>query len=309
MKAKQCRVDMPCSEETADTAHEFARSLNRPRMGCYLYCFTLAQHALDLSGPMVDPRYGLRATWYGSIAAIWSHVGFDQFHLEKFEARAAAPQTIAAVAVRHDEVISRLMQTAPVLPLKLCTLFDREQHVGAFLSDHAQQIFEFLEKMRHQQEWGVKILLVPQRTARVQSEVEHRSVDARPTNHLSATRGAAALTTLGAGRRYFERKRQEHERREQAQAQAARRVAEVESTLRRFTPDVRPLPFRRNSRVQEHGDLVWNAACLLDTDRLNNLRCELSAVAERLQKEGFVVEMTGPWAPYNFCPSLDERSG
>jgi hypothetical protein len=61
--------------------------------------------------------------------------------------------------------------------------------------------------------------------------------------------------------------------------------------------------------VEERGDLVWNAACLLDTDRLNKLRSDLSAVAERLQKEGFVVEMTGPWAPYHFCPSLDESSG
>jgi hypothetical protein len=56
-------------------------------------------------------------------------------------------------------------------------------------------------------------------------------------------------------------------------------------------------------RPEAHGrdaEMILNGAYLVEEDRLDELRSAIATLQERWDPDGFSVELTGPWPPYNF---------
>ena len=92
----------------------------------YVYALTYAGCPPVDFGPGVDPRYGVEILPGGRIAAAASVVGLDQFDLTKIQEGTADVAWLSRVALRHNEIVQRLAEGGPVLPLRLATLFRGE---------------------------------------------------------------------------------------------------------------------------------------------------------------------------------------
>ncbi|TLD40090.1 MAG: hypothetical protein JETT_3652 [Candidatus Jettenia ecosi] len=50
--------------------------------------------------------------------------------------------------------------------------------------------------------------------------------------------------------------------------------------------------------------MVMNAAFLIKQQMLASFRDSINIQGEKYKNEGLMLELTGPWPPYSFCPEL-----
>lgn len=49
------------------------------------------------------------------------------------------------------------------------------------------------------------------------------------------------------------------------------------------------------------GEIVLNAAYLVDRSRTREFDAKVRELRERLERDGITIHRSGPWAPYSFC--------
>src|SRR5919197_1737576 len=63
------------------------------------------------------------------------------------------------VARSHEAVLDRALATATIVPLRLCTLYEKEQGVREMLEREHDSLTAALEALAGRQEWGVKVIV------------------------------------------------------------------------------------------------------------------------------------------------------
>ena len=171
----------------------------------------------------------------------------------------------------------RLVAATTVVPLRFGSLHTDRAAVESFLAEHRGDFATALERVRGRVELGVKVWIV-------------------------AEEAAAAGELPATGRAYLER-------RLEAREDAARSRASLEERLRAIHTRLlaladagalnRPQPRELSGDRRE---MAMNAAYLVPAGD-----DALVAEVERLRGEhpDLALEVTGPWAPYNF---VEERS-
>ena len=62
------------------------------------------------------------------------------------------------------------------------------------------------------------------------------------------------------------------------------------------------LPPQNRELSGHEGEMLLNAAYLVEAQRVADLRERAAELAERHAAVGARIELTGPWPPYNFVP-------
>jgi hypothetical protein len=285
---------------------------------CYCqYAFAQPICRVQEIGPGVDPHFHVELICEGPIAAVVSRVGLDQFDPERLQGKTAEDiQWLGKVAARHNEIICQAAISSAVLPLRLGTVFQSRDSLQAMLVRCRSTVAKFLEQLGNRQEWGIKLYLdkhqpepipghlgppPPHFLARTNpSHGENTpSVSPRQAENMapssSATSGTAYLT---------QKKAQLDSRREQ-RANVYQTIQSVEESLASKAEHhcrIRNLPSDLTGRAEE---MVFNAAFLLPSSSQASWLETVHRVYRDIQSKGIVLEVSGPWPPYHFCPSLE----
>ncbi len=129
-------------------------------------------------------------------------------------------------------------------------------------------------------EWGVKVF-------------------ADPSAH-SIQDGGGSPTTEARGTGYLLRRQHERalaERASEVRARCAQVVHQQLGALARASTTNPP------QRPEVHGrelTMLLNAAYLIERDRAAEVQAALTSLQGEWSSLGFVIELTGPWPPYNF---------
>jgi len=240
----------------------------------------------------VDPRFPVELVRYGRLAAVTSRVGLQSslagapagFDLAKLQEGTADLPWLSKVAVRHNEIIATVARHLPVLPMRLGIFFTSRSSLIAKLAPYEANTAEFLRRIEDQQEWAVKIYCT--------------SLDARSFD------GPAHA---GGGTQYLAAKGRLALRRQQAQAAVRQAVLTVEARLQGITDSLhrlRPLPNTLTNRPEK---MIWNGAFLLSRSTIRAFHAACEQLGSELAPGGLLVELTGPWPPYHFCPSFESQ--
>jgi hypothetical protein len=195
------------------------------------------------------------------------------------------------VARAHETVLDHALAGATIVPLRLCTLYESDDRVREMLARERGSFAAALDHLAGRQEWGVKVL--------VEGEQLEREAHAR-TPGVPGTE--SDLETRGTGGAYMLRRRMEREVRETADGLARRVAEDVHARLSGFALDaVTRSPQNRDISGHE-GEMVLNAAYLVDAQRLDELHRLVSGLEDEHRAVGAHIEITGPWPPYNFVP-------
>jgi hypothetical protein len=195
---------------------------------------------------------------------------------------------LARVARAHESVLDQAVAATTIVPLRLCTLYESPAAVERMLARERDAFAEALDVLASRQEWGVKLLVTPELLA-------------------EAARGrsdkAATPEPRGTGGAYLMRRRLEREVREHAASLAAELADEVHGLLDDLAVDAVTRPPQNRDLSGHEGEMLLNAAYLIEGDRVGDLH-ELAAELEGRHRDvGARIEVTGPWPPYNFVPS------
>jgi hypothetical protein len=259
---------------------------------CYcLYAFALPKCRVEEIGPGVDPRFQVELIREGPIAAITSRVGLDQFAPERLQGKTAEDiQWLSKMAVRHNEIICQASASSAVLPLRLGTVFHSRDSMRAVLARCAASVAEFLKQLGNRQEWGVKLYL-----GKLRLEPIPGHTGPPPPHFLGPQRTGTAYLT--------QKKAQLDDRREQ-RADVHRTIQNVEQRLAGKAENscrIRNLPTDLTGRAEE---MVFNGAFLLPSSAQAAWLEAIKTIDRDVKDKGLVLELSGPWPPYHFCPSL-----
>jgi hypothetical protein len=249
-----------------------------PEPATYVYCLVQSARSFSVKGaptgiPGAGPARVLPVG--GDIWAIVADAPLDRFSDEQLQLELQDIEAVSRYALAHAAVIEFFFQKAPVIPLKLFTLFSRDERARTQLAGRGSTVRNLFARVRGLEEWGARI------TA---SSVRKSPIAARKTEPAS-------------GRAYLETKKQLKDD-DGAPSPAVRRdVGAALAALGKLAAKVRKENFPPPGLGRPY---VAGASFLVRAQRRAAWKKRVSQVAAALDRQGHRLEVSGPWPPYHF---------
>lgn len=256
----------------------------------YQYAYVWPDWSPADIGPGVDPRFEVELVRDKPIAAVASRVALDQFDVQRFEGKTTEDISwLQRVAIRHDEIICQATRSSPVLPLRVGTVFQSRSSLLAAASRVQKTVFEFLNTVRDHQEWTVKMYL--EKNAAPDFSGHNRSLRFdRGENH-------------SAGAHYMMRKKAQLQQSQERRTDLKREINNVEKQLKFSADAACRARLLSNDLTGRPEQMVFNGAFLLAAPQVRAWLAEAERIREFVRRAGLLLEVTGPWPPYHFCPT------
>ena len=265
----------------------------RTRPAIYLYC--LVESAESAVAPsLVGVPEGLPETSPPRLLPLggdlWLVVGeapLPAFSAAEIERRLSDLPWVSACAVAHERVVAHFAALAPVVPMKLFTLYETEARAVADLAARREEIEAVLDRVAGCAEWGTR--------------VHFDGSWAVPAERRPAAAGEAA-TPPASGRSFLLRKKAEQE---DVRNRLRRAGAAVEEAFDELSRQAAASRRREPPALAEPGPrLLLDAAFLVPAAAAEAFENVVQAVAERLAASACRLTLTGPWPPYNFIEEV-----
>jgi hypothetical protein len=205
---------------------------------------------------------------------IWAVVAdapLERFSGEALQKELQDVDAISRHALAHASIVEFFFHHAPVIPLKLLTLFSSDEVARAGLKARAARLRRMFADLRGLEEWGVRIFA---------GEVEER--------------GAAALTS---GREYLQTKKRLHDQAVAPPRTIVRTVNGALSSIGKLAARTKKEAFPSPGKGRPY---VAGASYLVRTARRGAWRKKVMKTTSHLASQGHRLEMSGPWPPYHF---------
>ncbi|MFF4297322.1 GvpL/GvpF family gas vesicle protein [Streptomyces vinaceus] len=184
------------------------------------------------------------------------------------------------VARTHHGVVQAVATCAPVLPLRMATVYQDDHRASQALAAQHRVFSERLDQLRAHTEYGVKIYLTPSTTP------DPDQATAGPTQPTSP------------GKAYLRARRAQHHTREAVYQQAQHAAQAIDAIAAHHTTQrVRHAPQRGALTATQEN--VLNDAYLVPDDQAAQFQAAIVDAARRFPD--LRIEVTGPWAPYSFA--------
>ena len=248
--------------------------------GLWAYCVARDDAALADGGPGVHPDNELMWLRDGGLALLVSRVPLAEFGEEPLRRNLNEFAWLERVARAHEAAIAAAFANAPVVPLRLATIFAGEEGARRMLEERREALAGALDLLAGREEWSVKLLV---------------DREARPAPE-------EATAEVASGTDYLMRRREERRLRAEADDRAAGLAEDVHAHLQELAVAARVLPAQNRELSGLEGDMVLNGAYLVERERAADLRALVAALEEREHGHRSRIALAGPFPPYSFVP-------
>jgi hypothetical protein len=238
----------------------------------------------------VDDRHPPFFQAFGKLAAVMSLVSQAEFCGSAGEANLQNLAWLAPRACRHQAVVEEVMNRGPVLPARFGTLFSSRASLETYLREHEEVIGEFLENVRDREEWAVKGFLDP---ARAEAAL---LAGLRP--------GADRPPGTSPGLAYLQEERLQITAKQELEERVAAASDELWAELSPVVSAAHERRLLTRETTGETRDMVFNWAFLVPQAVVAELRGRIERANAGQKLCGLAFELSGPWPPYSFRPSL-----
>lgn len=276
-------------------------------------------------GAGIDSRFPVERIGDGPVIALASRIDSDQFALERLQGGTAEQVCwLKQIAARHNEIICQAAKTSAVFPLPLVAAARTRERLQTALSKCRSTVFEFLRRFGDRQEWSVTLFLEevqfepmaahagpprphhplmvaagpstrnqPARAKPIRGKSPHEAAARKKTSSAAATcllpRQAAVALPGGV----------------QLQVDLCHTLQTVEQRLARKAEHCRRIQTLPGLLTGRSEPMVFSAAFLMSALAQESWLETIERVRQDVRSKHLVLEVTGPWPPYHFCPSLD----
>lgn len=263
-----------------------------PGEALWAYCVARAStDAPDMEGVAAGP---IERVERDQLVAFVSRVPLSDFGEEPLRRNLNDLAWLERVARSHEDVLERALRTATVAPLRLCTIYESEERVRTTLEREHDTFLEILERLEGRQEWGVKLLVDPQRLA---DEARARSPEAAATEEQ--------LAQCSEGGAYLLRRRLERQVSEVAAWIADELARQVHARLQDWAVDAVTRPPQNRDLSGHEGEMVLNGAYLVEREQADGLRELVAELEQRHRALGARIALGGPFPAYSFVPEAE----
>lgn len=223
-------------------------------------------------------------TSLAALAFVASDVAEEDFNEAALKNHFEDLQWLEHVARTHHDVVQAVAARAPVLPLRMATVYQDDHRAGQALAAQRALFIQRLDQLRAHTEYGVKIYL------------RHDATEP-PI--------AAPAPPTSPGKAYLQARRAQSHSREAVYRQAEQAAGAIEAIASRHaTQRVRHAPQRGELTGPQEN--VLNDAYLIPDDRAGPFQAAIAEAAGNFPN--LRIEVTGPWAPYSFAMPASGRA-
>jgi len=256
----------------------------------YLFCFARRHRLPVLEVPGLDHRHPVSLWPFKDIVAVLGMSSIEDFCGPEAENRMKDLAWIGPRACRHEKVVEEAMRRSPAFPARFGTIFSSFDALEKLLDVHYDEISRFLDKAAGKDEWAVKGLL-------------NRAQARRSFSNLMLSKEEGRLASLSPGKRYLSE--------QQIRSSADR---ELKSWLQGVIKGIGDDLCRHSSEFCERKvlsldieamDMVLNWAFWVAREDSDDFRAGVDRANKQNDRQGLLLQLSGPWPPYSFLPSLD----
>jgi hypothetical protein len=255
----------------------------------WAYCVTRAGDPPAMKGVHGSPVGRVEED---GLALFVSSVPLAEFGEEALRRNLNDLDWLERVARDHETVLERALEDGTIVPLRICTIFADEEGARHMLTEQRSALGTALDALVGRQEWGVKLTVD---RAALEAAARERAPDAFEEELEGQTAGGA----------YMLRRRQERQLREAADRLAGGLAEDVHARLQDWATDAVVNPPQNPELSGHEGDMLLNAAYLVEEAKVERLHELVAELRERHRELGARLELTGPWPPYNFVPRTE----
>jgi hypothetical protein len=257
--------------------------------GLWAYCITRASDPPQIAGVHGSPVERIESD---GLAVLVSRVPLAEFGEDALRRNLNDLDWLERVARDHETVLENALAGGTIVPLRICTIFTDEEGAGRMLRQRRSALDTALDVLDGREEWGVKLTVD---RAALEAAVRDRAPDELDEE----------LEGRSAGGAYMLRRRQERQLREAADRLAGDLAEDVHARLQDWATDAVVNPPQNPELSGHEGDMLLNAAYLVETAKVERLHELVDELRERHRDLGARIELTGPWPPYNFVPQTE----
>jgi hypothetical protein len=260
--------------------------------GIYLFCFarTHGIPALKIAG--IDDRFPVWQWGFKGVTVVVSKISVEDFTGPEAESRLKDLSWVGPRACRHQEVVEHVMRYSPVLPARFGTIFTSLKSLGKILEIYHATISRFLDRVADKDEFSVKGLMDRAKTKK-------RVLD------LIFAREAGRLSSLSPGIRYFQEQRIRSNTDKEIHDWLKEIRKKIADDLNRYAIDFCELKVFSRGVTGIDMDIVLNWAFLVSRKTTEDFRARVGQANSDHANQGLTFQLSGPWPPYSFCPSLE----
>jgi hypothetical protein len=226
----------------------------------------------------VDERHRAELLHHAGLAALLSAVPRGEFDQAALEQSLEDLDRLEMLARRHERVLDEALRSGPVVPFRMCTIYESADHVRRMLEAEHRALAEALGRLSGMVEWGVKA-------------------------YVAASAATPAVASPASGTEYLARKHHERDAADRARRATDATAEVIHARLSAQAADAvlsRPHDPSLSGRPEE---MILNAAYLVPDSRVARFRILVGDLARRHAADGLVLQLTGPWPAYHFAGS------
>jgi hypothetical protein len=251
----------------------------------WAYCVLRVDDPYPAALTGVSPAGEVERVETAGLAALVSRVPQAEFAAEPLRRNLNDLAWLERVAREHEAVLDATLAVSTIVPLRMCTLYEARAGVHEMLEHERAAFTEALDALDGRLEWAVKVLVDRERLMEAAPPATDREPDREGR---------------GEGGAYMQRRRLERAGREAAAALASDVAEQVHARLQDWAIDATTRPPQNPELSGHEGEMVLNAAYLVERERTDELRQIVAELEDHHRELGVRIELTGPWPPYNF---------
>jgi hypothetical protein len=255
----------------------------------YLFCFARRQRLPVLETACLDLQHPVSLWPFKDIIAVLGTSSIDDFCGPEADNRMKDLAWIGPRACRHEQVVEEVMRHSQVFPARFGTIFSSLNALEKLLDAHYDEILRFLDKAAGKEEWAVKGLL-----NRAQARIGFSA--------LMLSREEGRLASLSPGKRYLSEKRIKNSADRELNSWLKEVIKGIGNELCLYSFEF--CERKVLSLDSEKTDIVLNWAFLVARKSADDFRAGIERANEQNDRQGLLLQLSGPWPPYSFLPSL-----
>ncbi len=261
--------------------------------GVYLYCFARSGMVPGIAAAGIGGAERVATLDVGAVAAVWSRVSLGEFCGEPAETNLKDLAWLGPRACQHEGVIEAVMRHSPVLPVRFGSVFSSEGALAKLMTARNEELSQFLGRVSGKEEWGVK--------GYVESEQAAKGL---LSNDPALAEQQGSLSD-SPGTRYFQEKKLRSLAEERLKAFCRAAAGQIHDELAGRAVEACRLTTRARGLSDHEAAPVLNSAFLVLGGRVADFLECVETINATYAQRGLKFVVSGPWPPYNFCPSID----
>lgn len=259
----------------------------------YLYCVTNQEPKLTETEDLAGNLYFI---CHKDLYAVAGKVEESEFGEEGLKKNMADLEWIKANANTHEKIIEQVMANADVIPFKFGTLFNADDSLKAMLAEYGEEFKAILRKLENKEEWGVKIYCNTEKlkAGAVNDDPEILKIE----NEISSS---------PPGKAFFLEKKKVELLAQSTNARINESGQESFELLKELSFEARINKLLPREVTERADDMVLNSAFLVGKEEVGDFINMVDTLKMHHENNGFFIDCTGPWPPYNFCGLSNKR--